>query len=33
MQYEAKYAVNGKTGSDANFDCKTTGQEAYDTYD
>ncbi len=31
MQYEAKYAINGKTGSDAPTDCKNDVN--YDTYD
>ena len=31
MQYEAKYAINGRTGSDTTTDCRHTA--SYDTYD
>jgi hypothetical protein len=31
MQYEAKYSIDGRTGSDATDDCKNNTD--YDTYD
>jgi len=31
MQYEAKYAIDGRTGSDVSIDCRNNA--SYDTYD